>query len=122
MFSLEAPQSKRQHGSPALASLTDSLHLQQPVWHSSKVQVAAPRMSAKRVPRQQLRVANTSTPGPPIFLLTQHHRGLQAVLGFREQVRKSMCCFVLWFEVEACVSFSVLHTLDAECAPHQLHA
>lgn len=91
MFSLEAPQSKRQHGSPALASLTDSLHLQQPVWHSSKVQVAAPRMSAKRVPRQQLRVANTSTPGPPIFLLTQHHRGLQAVLGFREQVN----CFVL---------------------------
>lgn len=91
MFSLEAPQSRKKHGSFVLASMTDSLHLQQPVWHSGKVQVAAPRMSAKRVPRQQLRVASTSASGPPAFLLTQHHRAVQAALGLRHQVN----CFVL---------------------------
>ncbi len=88
MFSLEAPQSRKKHGSIVLASLTDSLHLQQPVWHSGKVQVAAPRMSAKRVPRQQLRVASTSASGPPAFLLTQHQRAVQAALGLRHQVRQ----------------------------------
>ena len=86
MFSLEAPQSRKKHGSFVLASMTDSLHLQQPVWHSGKVQVAAPRMSAKRVPRQQLRVASTSASGPPAFLLTQHQRAVQAALGLRHQV------------------------------------
>ena len=91
MFSLEAPpgkHGKRKHGSIALASLTDSLHLQPAVWRSSKVQVAAPRMSARRVPRQQLKVVPTSESGPPAFLLHQHKRAVQAALGVREEVSR----------------------------------
>ena len=91
MFSLEAPpgkHGKRKHGSIALASLTDSLHLQPAVWRSSKVQVAAPRISAKRVPRQQLKVVPTPDTGTPAFLLHQHKRAVQAALGLREEVSR----------------------------------
>lgn len=84
MFSLEAPPGK--HGNIALASLTDSLHVQPAVWRANKVQVAAPRISARRVPRQQLKVVPTPDKGPPAFLLHQHKRAVQAALGLREEV------------------------------------
>ena len=87
MFSLEAPHGKRKQGSPALASLTDSMHLQPAVWHHSKVPVAAPRISAKRVPRQQLKVVPSPVTGSSAFLFHQHRRALQAALGLREEVR-----------------------------------
>lgn len=91
MFSLEAPlgkHGKRKHGSIALASLTDSLHLQPAVWRSNKVPVAAPRISARRVPRQQLKVVPTPDTAPPAFLLQQHKRAVQAALGLREEVSR----------------------------------
>ena len=85
MFSLEAPQGRKKQGSNALASLTDSIHLQPAVWHNSKVQVA-PRIQAKRLPRQQLKVLPPPAQGPPSFLLNQHRRAVQAALGLREEV------------------------------------
>lgn len=122
MFSLEAPQSKRKQGNFVLASLTDSLHLQQPVWHSGKVQVAAPRVSAKRVPRQQLRVASTSGSGPPVFLLTQHDRAIQAALWLRQEVRAG--CFIackLHFLGHLCSLITVPSAVTkSHCGPARL--
>ena len=86
MFSLEAPHGKRKQGSNALASLTDSIHLQPALWHHSRIPVLAPRFSAKRVPRQQLKVVPSPVKGPSAFLLLQHRRALQAALGLREEV------------------------------------
>lgn len=88
MFSLEASPRKRKHGNiaPAWASLTDPLHLQPAAWRSSKFQVLAPRISAKRIPRQQLKVVPTQLKGPPAFVLNQHKRAVQAALGLRQEV------------------------------------
>ena len=91
MFSLEAPPGKHgktKHGSIVLASLTDSLHLQPAVWRSNKVPVTAPRISARHVPRQQLKVVPTPDTAPPAFLFQQHKRAVQAALGLREEVSR----------------------------------
>lgn len=69
-----------------LASLTDSLHVHQAPWLYNRVQVFAPRTSAKRLPRQQLRVVKPSPPSPAAVLVVQHHRALLAALAFKNQV------------------------------------
>ena len=86
MFSLDSSDKTRRKQSPVLASLTDSLNLHRAPWQSSKVQVYAPRISAKRIPGRQLRVVRPSAPDAATIFHLQRRRALHAVVALTQQV------------------------------------
>lgn len=86
MFSLDSSDKARRKQSSVLASLTDSVNSRQVPWQRNKVQVFAPRISAKRVPGKQLRVVRSLPPGPAEVLQLQRRRAVHGAITLSQQV------------------------------------